>query len=97
MSLIDEVERAGVSGLFAWHSRFAPGVTNAKAWLQGKALKQVRVEWKEQVRKWHPGQDQCVVHRHRSAARQVVRPVCRTERAEQLSVADCRIHANAFG
>jgi D-galactose 1-dehydrogenase len=56
MSLIDEVERAGVSGLFAWHSRFAPGVTNAKAWLQGKALKQVRVEWKEQVRKWHPGQ-----------------------------------------
>jgi len=56
LSLIDEVERAGVSGLFAWHSRFAPGVTNAKAWLQGKVLKQVRVEWKEQVRKWHPGQ-----------------------------------------
>jgi D-galactose 1-dehydrogenase len=56
MSLLDEVQKAGVSGLFAWHSRFAPGVTNAKAWLQGKALKQVRVEWKEQVRKWHPGQ-----------------------------------------
>ncbi|TDV67800.1 Gfo/Idh/MocA family protein [Pseudomonas sp. LP_7_YM] len=56
MSLVDEVSRAGVSGLFAWHSRFAPGVGIAKAWLQGKTLSQVRVDWKEQVRKWHPGQ-----------------------------------------
>lgn len=56
MSLIDEVKEAGVSGLFAWHSRFAPGVANAKAWLKDKTLTQVRVEWKEQVRKWHPGQ-----------------------------------------
>lgn len=56
MSLIDEVKQAGVSGLFAWHSRFAPGVANAKAWLKGKTLTQVRVDWKEQVRKWHPGQ-----------------------------------------
>jgi len=55
-ALIDGVHAAGVTGLFAWHSRFAPGVANAKAWLEGKALKQVRVEWKEQVRKWHPGQ-----------------------------------------
>ena len=56
LSLIDEVGRVGVSGLFAWHSRFAPGVAHAKAWLKGKTLKQVRVDWKEQVRKWHPGQ-----------------------------------------
>jgi D-galactose 1-dehydrogenase len=55
-ALIDEVGHAGVSGLFAWHSRFAPGVATAKTWLKGKTLKQVRVEWKEQVRKWHPGQ-----------------------------------------
>jgi D-galactose 1-dehydrogenase len=56
MVLIDEVNAAGVSGLFAWHSRFAPGVSNARDWLHGKTLKQVRVDWKEQVRKWHPGQ-----------------------------------------
>jgi len=56
MALIDEVNAAGVSGLFAWHSRFAPGVSNARDWLHGKTLKQVRVDWKEQVRKWHPGQ-----------------------------------------
>lgn len=56
LALIDEVNAAGVSGLFAWHSRFAPGVSNAAQWLEGKTLKQVRIDWKEQVRKWHPGQ-----------------------------------------
>lgn len=56
LALIDEVNAAGVSGLFAWHSRFAPGVGNAVKWLEGKTLKQVRIDWKEQVRKWHPGQ-----------------------------------------
>ena len=56
LALIDGVNAAGVSGLFAWHSRFAPGVRNAVQWLEGKTLKQVRIDWKEQVRKWHPGQ-----------------------------------------
>ena len=56
LALIARVEHAGVSGLFAWHSRFAPGVAAARQWLQGKTLHSVRVDWKEQVRKWHPGQ-----------------------------------------
>ncbi|HEX8586865.1 Gfo/Idh/MocA family oxidoreductase [Pseudomonas sp.] len=56
LALVEEVNAAGVSGLFAWHSRFAPGVRNAVQWLEGKTLKQVRIDWKEQVRKWHPGQ-----------------------------------------
>jgi D-galactose 1-dehydrogenase len=56
MSLVDEVRDAGVCGLFAWHSRFAPGVFDARQWLKGKRLTQVRIDWKEQVRKWHPGQ-----------------------------------------
>jgi D-galactose 1-dehydrogenase len=56
LALIERTRTAGVTGLFAWHSRFAPGVSNAKQWLEGKALQQVRVDWKEQVRKWHPGQ-----------------------------------------
>lgn len=56
MALIDQVKQAGVTGLFAWHSRFAPGVIDARQWLEDKTLKQVRVDWKEQVRKWHPGQ-----------------------------------------
>lgn len=44
--------------LFAtWHSRFAPGVEPARAFLAGRAIRSVTVEWKEDVRVWHPGQD----------------------------------------
>jgi D-galactose 1-dehydrogenase len=43
--------------LFAtWHSRFAPAVEPAKAFLANCRLKSVVVEWKEDVRVWHPGQ-----------------------------------------
>jgi len=43
--------------LFAtWHSRFAAGVADTKEWLAGRAIRSVRVDWKEDVRKWHPGQ-----------------------------------------
>jgi len=44
--------------LFAsWHSRHAPGVETARAWLAGKEITAVNVLWKEDVRRWHPGQD----------------------------------------
>ena len=44
--------------LFAsWHSRHAPGVETARSWLAGKAITAVNVLWKEDVRRWHPGQD----------------------------------------
>ena len=43
--------------LFAtWHSRFAHAVAPAKAWLDGRAVRSVHVSWKEDVRRWHPGQ-----------------------------------------
>ena len=43
--------------LFAtWHSRFAHAVAPAKAWLDGRAVRSVQVSWKEDVRRWHPGQ-----------------------------------------
>jgi D-galactose 1-dehydrogenase len=43
--------------LFAtWHSREAPAVAPARAWLRGKQLRSVRANWKENVRIWHPGQ-----------------------------------------
>jgi D-galactose 1-dehydrogenase len=53
------VAAAGQTGrtLFAtWHSRFAPGVEPAKAFLAGRQIKSVVVEWKEDVKVWHPGQ-----------------------------------------
>ncbi|MCA1971451.1 MAG: Gfo/Idh/MocA family oxidoreductase [Caenispirillum sp.] len=43
--------------LFAtWHSRFAPGVAPAKAWLAGREIVGGTVTWREDVRRWHPGQ-----------------------------------------
>lgn len=43
--------------LFAtWHSRFAPGVEAARARLAGRRLRSVQIEWREDVRVWHPGQ-----------------------------------------
>ncbi|MCV2868890.1 Gfo/Idh/MocA family oxidoreductase [Defluviimonas sp. WL0002] len=44
--------------LFAtWHSREADKVALAKAWLADKRLTSLQVTWKEDVRRWHPGQD----------------------------------------
>ena len=44
--------------LFAtWHSRFAAGVETARQWLSERSISSVRVTWKEDVRRWHPGQD----------------------------------------
>jgi D-galactose 1-dehydrogenase len=47
----------GVTIMATWHSRHAHGVQAAKAWLAGRALKSMKVTWKEDVRRWHPGQD----------------------------------------
>lgn len=43
--------------LFAtWHSRCASAVEPARAWLASRTLRAVHVRWKEDVRRWHPGQ-----------------------------------------
>jgi L-arabinose 1- dehydrogenase len=43
--------------LFAtWHSRYASAVEPARAWLAQRRLRAVHVRWKEDVRRWHPGQ-----------------------------------------
>ena len=41
----------------AWHSRFAHGVAPAREWLKGKTIRAVTIDWREDVRVWHPGQD----------------------------------------
>lgn len=56
MALVSLTEEQGVSGLFAWHSRYAPGVEAARDWLASRTLHSVQIDWKEDVRKWHPGQ-----------------------------------------
>lgn len=47
----------GVSLFATWHSRMAFAVPAAKAWLQGKRIQSIQINWKEDVRRWHPGQD----------------------------------------
>ena len=50
-------EAAGVTLFATWHSRFAAGVAGAKDWLSTRRPGRIRIDWKEDVRKWHPGQD----------------------------------------
>ena len=43
--------------LFAtWHARHNPAVEEARAILAGRTVRAMRVTWKEDVRRWHPGQ-----------------------------------------
>ncbi|WP_370320197.1 Gfo/Idh/MocA family protein [Oricola sp.] len=48
---------AGVSIFATWHSREAAQVDMARTWLKDKRLHALSVNWKEDVRRWHPGQD----------------------------------------
>ncbi|MYM70670.1 Gfo/Idh/MocA family oxidoreductase [Duganella sp. FT134W] len=47
----------GVSLFASWHSRYAPGVQPAKAYLAEEKPTAMHVIWKEDVRQWHPNQD----------------------------------------
>ncbi|MEQ9327475.1 MAG: Gfo/Idh/MocA family oxidoreductase [Rhodospirillales bacterium] len=48
---------AGTTVFASWHSREAACVAPAKAWLKDRAIRRLVVTWKEDVRRWHPGQD----------------------------------------
>ncbi len=50
-------ERAGVTLFATWHSRMAKGVASAKAFLSDKTVTKAHIDWKEDVRRWHPNQD----------------------------------------
>ena len=54
--LIATAKRTGRTLFATWHSRFAPAVEPARAFLAGRRIKSVVVTWKEDVRVWHPGQ-----------------------------------------
>ena len=47
----------GVSLYATWHSRMAQAVSPAKHWLADKTVQHAHITWREDVRKWHPGQD----------------------------------------
>jgi len=41
----------------AWHSREAAGVDSAREWLADRQIVAARIAWKEDIRRWHPGQE----------------------------------------
>lgn len=47
----------GLTLYATWHSRMAHAVAPARAWLKDKAVHEAHITWREDVRKWHPGQD----------------------------------------
>jgi len=49
--------KRGVTLFAGWHSRFAPGVKPARAWLAERDITRVTVIWREDVKIWHPGQE----------------------------------------
>ncbi|KIG03126.1 Gfo/Idh/MocA family protein [Caballeronia concitans] len=58
-ALHDIARSSGVTLFASWHSRAASAVEPARAWLASKEAGNVRaveVRWKEDVRRWHPGQ-----------------------------------------
>src|SRR5690606_14149084 len=47
----------GVSLFASWHSRYAPAVEAARAFLASTRIRSVTINWKEDVRRWHPNQE----------------------------------------
>ncbi|CDX21223.1 L-arabinose 1-dehydrogenase [Mesorhizobium plurifarium] len=50
-------EKNGVSLFASWHSRYAPAVEAARAFLASTRLTSAAINWKEDVRRWHPNQE----------------------------------------
>jgi D-galactose 1-dehydrogenase len=58
--LADLVDHAAKRGrvLFAtWHSQYNAAVDEARRRLAGRKLRSLAIEWKEDVKRWHPGQE----------------------------------------
>ena len=47
----------GVTLFASWHSRYAPAVEAARAFLAATKISSATINWKEDVRRWHPNQD----------------------------------------
>lgn len=47
----------GVCLFASWHSRYAPAVEAARAFLGSTKIRSAAIIWKEDVRRWHPNQE----------------------------------------
>jgi predicted dehydrogenase len=55
-TIISAARDAGVVLFATWHSRFAPAVARARAWIAGRTVTRITITWREDVRRWHPNQ-----------------------------------------
>jgi D-galactose 1-dehydrogenase len=55
-SLEEMARQRGVTLFATWHSREAAAVAPARLWLADQNIRSVLINWKEDVRRWHPGQ-----------------------------------------
>ncbi|QGP80946.1 Gfo/Idh/MocA family protein [Sphingobium sp. CAP-1] len=55
-ALISLARAQGVTLYASWHSRYAAAVAQAKAWIAERTIERISIQWREDVRHWHPGQ-----------------------------------------
>lgn len=55
--LADAAQRRGVSLYTTWHTRAAPAIEPARRWVAEHNVRDVVITWREDVKKWHPGQE----------------------------------------
>lgn len=55
--IIDLAAARGLTLFATWRSHHAPAVDAARVWLSDKTVTTLEIEWKEDVRHWHLGQD----------------------------------------
>jgi D-galactose 1-dehydrogenase len=56
-ALVHLAKEQGVSLYASWHSRYAAPVARLREWCAGRVMKSVAITWKEDVHRWHPGQE----------------------------------------
>ena len=55
-ALIALAKAQNVTLYASWHSRYAAAVAQAKAWIAQRKIERISIQWREDVRHWHPGQ-----------------------------------------
>lgn len=56
-AIVAHADAAGTSLMATWHSREAAAVAEARDWIAGRRVARVSIVWKEDIRRWHPGQE----------------------------------------
>ena len=56
-ALCDAADNAEVSLFASWHAQYGDGVEPARQWLARHEIRGARVDWREDARVWHPGQE----------------------------------------